>query len=52
MFSYSFIRWRMVKMMQRSREEASRPPPRRHRAEHPIDPTFDFSDPDEKKPPV
>jgi hypothetical protein len=47
LFSYSFIRWRMVRMLRRAREDADSPPPRRHRAEQPIDPTFDFSD---KKP--
>jgi hypothetical protein len=44
MFSYSYIRWRMVRIMQRAREESDEPRRRRHRAEQPIDPTFDFSD--------
>ena len=49
LFSYSFIRWRMMRMLRRSRDEAAEPP-RRRRAESPIDPTFDFTDP--KEPPV
>jgi hypothetical protein len=50
LFSYSFIRWRIMRMLQRSRDEAAEPRRRRHRAESPIDPSFDFSDP--KEPPV
>lgn len=42
LFSYSFVRWRMAQMRERSRQ-AEEPPRRRH-PEQPIDPTFDFSD--------
>jgi hypothetical protein len=44
LFSYSLVRWRMVRMLQRAREESNEPRRPRRRAEQPIDPTFDFSD--------
>ena len=44
LFSYSLVRWRMVRMLQRAREVPDLPRRPRHRAEPPIDPTFDFSD--------
>ena len=51
LFSYSLVRWRMVRMLRRAREEPDLPRRHRHRAEQPIDPTFDFSDrkPDDDK---
>ena len=44
LFCYSLVRWRMARMLQRSPQEPDEPRRPRHRAEQPIDPTFDFSD--------
>ena len=47
MFSYCFIRWRMARVRAQAYEEVKEPLPPRPRREY--DPTFDFSDPKEKK---
>jgi hypothetical protein len=54
LFSYSFVRWRMARMLQRAKEEPDEPRRPRRRAEPPIDPTFDFSDrkTEDDRPPV
>lgn len=45
LFSYNFIRWRMGRLRERAIREANEMPPRPRRRDEPIDPTFDFSDP-------
>ncbi len=57
LFSYNILRWRMARVRQKALDEHHETPPRRRRADQPIDSTLDFSDSkpqDEKKkdPPV
>ena len=47
LFSYNFIRWRMARSLAQAHEQSNEPPPPRPRREY--DPTFDFSDPKDKK---
>jgi hypothetical protein len=47
LFSYNFIRWRMARVRAQAYEQLNAPPPPRPHREY--DPTFDFSDPQEKK---
>jgi hypothetical protein len=52
LFSYSFVRWRMMSGWGYRQPEKSDLPPRPRRVDEPIDPNFDFSDAaDPKKPP-
>jgi hypothetical protein len=45
LFSYNFLRWRMARVREQAIREFHEMPARPRRREEPIDPAFDFSEP-------